>query len=159
MANAKFSYIDIDSNLNNIATAAREKTATIFTDLGFEILDFRIEGTQFDKETLDRIGKISDVQAEVKAAQIAGLQYTEMQQIKAMRDAANNEGGAAGILMGMNAGMQTGNIMNQVAPNQQTTEQTESPMVKLKNLKELFEMELINEDEYALKKKAILDLM
>jgi membrane protease subunit (stomatin/prohibitin family) len=159
LANAKFSYVDIDSNLNNIAAAAKEKTASIFTDLGFEILDFRIEGSQFDKETLDRIAKISDVQAEVLAAKIAGVEYTEMQQIKAMRDAANNQSGGAGLLMGVGAGTGAANLMTQGANQQQAQQQTETPMDKLKKLKELFEMELISETEYTEMKKTILDSM
>ncbi len=161
LANAKFSYVDIDSNLNNIATEVRAKTEPVFNELGFKVLDYRIEGTQFDKETLDRIAKISDIQAEVLAAKIAGINYTEHQQLQAMRDAANNQGGSAGILMGMNAGMQTGNFMNQNTQNQQQSlaPQTESPMDKLKKLKELFEMELITEEEFSTKKKEILDSM
>lgn len=151
LANAKFSYVDIDSNLNNIAIEIRSKTEIIFNDLGFQVLDYRIEGTQFDKETLERIAKISDVQAEVLAAKIAGINYTEHQQLQAMRDAANNQNGGAGLLMGV----QAGTMMNQ----QQNSAHTESPMDKLKKLKELFEMELITEEEFAAKKKAILDAM
>lgn len=159
LANAKFSYVDIDSNLNAIASEIREKTEEVFSNLGFKILDYRIEGTQFDQETLDRIAKISDMQAEVKAAQIAGINYTEHQQLQAMRDAANNEGGGAGILMGMNAGVNAGNMMTQNANQQQSAPQTESPVEKLKKLKEMFEMELITEQEYADKKQKILDTM
>ncbi|SHJ94693.1 Membrane protease subunit, stomatin/prohibitin family, contains C-terminal Zn-ribbon domain [Maribacter aquivivus] len=157
LANAKFSYVDVDSNLNTIAVEAKEKTASVFTDLGFEVLDFRIEGSQFDKDTLARIAKISDVQAEVLAAKIAGVEYTEMQRIAAMRDAANNESGAAGMLMGLNAGAQGNSTMNQGSLEQQPA--TDSPMIKLKKLKELFEMELISDSEYTDKKKAILDSM
>ncbi len=162
LANAKFSYVDIDSNLNNIAVEIRSKTENIFTDLGFKILDYRIEGTQFDKETLDRIAKISDVQAEVLAAKIAGINYTEHQQLQAMRDAANNESGGAGILMGMNAGVGAGAMMNQGTQHQQQNQQqtqVASPMDKLKKLKELFDLELINDEEFSLKKKEILDTM
>ncbi|WP_324028223.1 SPFH domain-containing protein [Maribacter sp. BPC-D8] len=157
LANAKFSYVDVDSNLNTIAVEAKEKTASVFTDLGFEVLDFRIEGSQFDKDTLARIAKISDVQADVLAAKIAGVEYTEMQRIAAMRDAANNESGSAGILMGLNAGTLVNSTMNQAPQEQQPA--TDSPMTKLKKLKELFEMELISESEYSDKKKAILDSM
>ena len=157
LANAKFSYVDVDSNLNTIAVEAKEKTASVFTDLGFEVLDFRIEGSQFDKDTLARIAKISDVQADVLAAKIAGVEYTEMQRIAAMRDAANNESGTAGMLMGFNAGAQGNSTMNQGSLEQQPA--TDSPMIKLKKLKELFEMELISENEYTDKKKAILDSM
>jgi membrane protease subunit (stomatin/prohibitin family) len=156
LANAKFSYVDIDSNLNNIATEVRTKTEKIFNNLGFKVLDYRIEGTQFDKETLDRIAKISDVQAEVLAAKIAGINYTEHQQLQAMRDAANNQSGAAGVLMGINAGTNSGALINQGTQSQEK-QQDNSPLEKLKKLKEMYDMELINEAEYSEKKKAILD--
>ncbi|SEC35201.1 Membrane protease subunit, stomatin/prohibitin family, contains C-terminal Zn-ribbon domain [Tenacibaculum sp. MAR_2009_124] len=156
LANAKFSYVDIDSNLNTIAKETRDKTSLIFDNLGFEVLDFRIEGTRFDQDTLDRIAKISDVQAEVKAAEIAGINYTEHQQLQAMRDAANNQAGGSGLIMATNAGLMANEIMNQTKEN---SNQLTSPVEKLKELKELFEMELINEQEYAEKKKAILDSM
>jgi len=92
------------------------------------------------------------------AAKIAGINYTEHQQLQAMRDAANNVAGGAGIIMGMNAGNGAANLMNQ--GQQQTPPSTvESPMEKLKKLKELFEMELINEEEFSAKKKEILDSM
>lgn len=156
LANSKFSYVDIDSNLNNIANETKNRTKDIFENLGFEILDFRIEGSMFDKETLDRIGKISDVQAEVKAAQIAGINYTEHQQLQAMRDAANNQGGA-GVLVGMNVAANAGNLMNQGSQDVTSNQKVESPMDKLKSLKQMFEMELISENEYAEKRKAILD--
>ncbi len=152
LANAKFSYVEIDSNLNHIAESALEKTRSIFSELGFEILDFRIEGTQFDKETLDRIAKISDVQAEVKAAQLAGINYTEHQQLQAMRDAANNTGGA-GMVIGlhnMNTPSHSNNTQSSAAPQ-------DTPLEKLKKLKEMFEMDLISSEEYAEKKKTILD--
>ena len=162
LANAKFSYVDIDSNLNNIANDTKENTKPIFNNLGFEILDFRIEGTRFDQDTLDRIAKISDMQADVLAAKIAGVEYTQLQQIQAMRDAANNQSGAAGVGMAMGAGMQMGNVMaqgvNQPVQNQ-PQQQTESPMDKLKKLKEMFEMELISEAEYSEKKKEVLASM
>jgi len=150
LANAKFSYVDIDSHLNSIANEAKNKTKTIFDQLGFEILDFRIEGTQFSKDTMERINKISDVQADVLAAKIAGVNYTQMQQLQAMKDAANNTGGTAGILMGINTGMHTSNLMNQ---------KTLSPLEKLKQLKELFDLELITKEEYTEKKNELLKLL
>ncbi len=159
LANAKFSYIDIDSNLNSIAKEVQTKTESVFNNLGFEVLDFRIEGTQFDKETLDRIAKISDVQTQVLSAKIAGIDYTEHQKLQAMRDAANNHAGGAGIIMGMDTGFGASNLMNDDINQQTNSQQGESPMEKLKKLKELFEMELITEKEYTEKKKRILDSM
>ena len=159
LANAKFSYVDIDSNLNTIAQVVKEKTLDVFTNLGFELLDFRIEGTQFSKDTLDRIAKISDVQADVLAAKIAGVQYTQMQQLQAMKDAANNTGGAAGAGMGLGAGIQMGQMMSQGLNEQNNNSKPteENPLDKLKKLKEMFELDLISENEYTEKKKEILN--
>lgn len=156
LANAKFSYAEIDSNVNEIALNATEKTADIFIQLGFRLTDYRIEGTSFTDATNAQITKITTVQADVQAARMAGLDYTQMEQLKAMRDAAKNEGGAAGIGMGLGAGMQAGQNMSQ-GFTQPPVNAEKSVMEKLKELKSLFEMELISEDEYKLKKEKILN--
>ncbi len=150
LANAKFSYVEIDSRLNEIAQNTQEKTNIIFTDLGFEVLDFRIEGTQFDQETLDRIGEVSDIQAEVKSAQIAGVDFAELQKLKAMRDAAKNEG-TAGTTMGLFTGAELSRTTNETPK-----EDIKSKLVKLK---ELFDLELISEEEFNEKKKELLAKM
>jgi membrane protease subunit (stomatin/prohibitin family) len=152
LANAKFSYADIDSNMERIARDAHEKTGSVFTDLGFKLLDFRIEGTSFDEETNKRIDEISDVQADVKASQIAGVDFAELQKLKAMRDAAKNEG-AAGAGMGMITGVNLGQSTD--APKRR--EDKPNIREKLKELKELFEDELISEDEYKTKKQDLID--
>ncbi len=156
LANAKFSYAEIDSNIELIAKEAQSKSIQIFEDLGFKLLDFRIEGTSFDQETNQRIGEISNVQADVKAANIAGVDFAELQRLKAMRDAAKNEG-AAGATMGMFAGMNMGSTMGQ---QQGQTGPTKTDVrSKLKELKELFEDDLISEEEFQTKKRQLLDQM
>ncbi len=157
LANAKFSYADIDSNIETIAADARERTEEIFQNLGFELLDFRIEGTSFDEETDKRIGEISDVQAEAKAASFAGVDFAELQRLKAMRDAAKNEGNA-GAAMGMFTGMGMGAMVQQPAETA-----VEAPPVdirsKLQDLKALFEDDLISQDEYDAKKQELISQM
>ena len=77
-----------------------------------------------------------------------------------MREAARNEGGGAGIGMGMGVGIGLGQTMAQsmtesMAAQPITT--TDSPMEKLSQLKKLHEANLITAEEYAAKKKIILD--
>lgn len=148
LANAKFSYVEIDGRLNEIAGNTKEKTNEVFVDLGFEVLDFRIEGTQFDQETLDRIGEVSDIQAEVKSAQIAGVGFAELQKIKALRDAAKNEG-AAGAAMGLMTGLDLGKTTTAEPPK-------EDVKSKLLKLKELLDLELITQEEFDAKRQDIL---
>ncbi len=83
-----------------------------------------------------------------------------------MREAARNEGGGAGIGMGLGAGMGMGQTMAQSMGNNfssgttaQAVTEEDDPMEKLIQLKKLFDAQLINEAEYAGKKKDILDRM
>jgi len=162
LAESKFSYAEIDANREEIARGISIKLSMAFRKLGFDVTDFRIEGTDFDKETLKRINRIADLTAEAQAAKAVGLDYAKIQQLEAMREAARNEGGGAGIGMGMGAGIGLGQNMAQ-SMNEQNTPQAQpkadDPMAKLAQLKKMFEAELITEQEYSAKKQDILSQM
>lgn len=155
LANAKFSYIDIDAHRNWIAEQIKEKTREIFTNLGFELLDFRVEGTTFDADTFERISRIADATSHNLAAKEVGLSYAELQQLNALRDAAQNEGGLAGAGLQMGAGLQLGQQFAQ--QNQPAkTAQPENATDKLRQLKALFDEGLITEEEFSQKKQEVL---
>ena len=125
-----------------------------FNKLGFNLIDFRIEGTEFDEDTLVRINKIADVSADVHAATTAGVSYRELQQLKALGDAAKNESGAAGMFIGMGAGNVLASTMNE--PFTQSTENSKDLGTRLRELKSFHKEGLISDEEYSLKKSAIL---
>lgn len=162
IAENKYSYADIDANREEISSGLFNKLSSVFYKLGFDITDFRIEGTDFDEDTLRRINRISDLIAESHAAKAVGLDYAKIQQLEAMREAARNEGGGAGL--GMGAGIGLGQSMAQ-SINQPTAEKTpiaqstDDLMAKLSQLKKMYVAELITEQEYAAKKQSILDKM
>ena len=166
LAEARYSYADIDAHREEIATNIARKLAPEFGKLGFEITDFRIEGTNFDEDTMARINRIANVTAETTAASAAGLNYIQIQQLEAMREAARNEGGAAGIGMGVGAGMGFGQMMSGAMATASTPQgsgaqklQEGDPVQALRKLKEMLEAELITEEEYTFKKKEILSRM
>ena len=155
LSTSRFTYTEIDANREQIASGIQESLSGVFRELGLEMTDFRIEGTDFDDETLKRINRIADLTAEAAAAQAVGLDYARVQQLEAMREAARNEGGGAGMGMGLGAGIGFGqNIAQSMSVN---ANNTDGPMGKLAQLKEMFEAELISAEEYTAKKKAILD--
>jgi len=159
LAECKYSYSDIDSHREEVARDIHAKLEGDFKKLGIEITDFRIEGTNFDDETLKRINRIADMTAEAHAAAAVGMNYAQVQQIEAMRDAAKNEGGGAGLGMGMGAGLGFGQMMAGAMHDQQTAPEStpeDEMAVKLRKLQQLFENGLINEQEYSEKKKEIL---
>jgi len=162
LAESQYSYAEIDSNREEIAQGISIKLSMAFRKLGFDITDFRIEGTDFDENTLKRINRIADLTAEAQAAKAVGLDYAKVQQLEALREAARNEGGGAGIGMGMGAGIGLGQSMAQTMtePNTPSAQATPNDAIaKLKQLKNMFEAELITEQEYKDKKQEILDQM
>ncbi|NOU22614.1 MAG: SPFH domain-containing protein [Methyloglobulus sp.] len=162
LAENKYSYTDIDASRNEISAGVTAKLNADFGKLGFEMTDFRIEGTNFDDETLTRINRIADVTAEAQAAQAAGVDYAKLQQLEAMREAARNEGGAAGAGVGLGAGIGLGQAMAQGMqnlPSEPTVHPVNDTAGKLAQLKELNSQGLITDQEYADKRQALLDTL
>jgi len=154
LAEKKLSYAEVDASRNEIAEDLTEILQADFNKLGFNLIDFRIEGTDFDEDTIGRINKIADVHADVHAASTAGVSYRELQQLNALGDAANNEAGAAGVFMGMGAGNALSQTMNETFTN---SEQSSKDLgARLRELKSFHEEGLINDEEYSLKKSSIL---
>ena len=155
LATAKFSYAQVDSQREEISTVLAEKLESDFLKLGFSLTDFRIEGTDFDDATQERISTIADITAQKFGADAAGVSFSELQRLEAMKDAANNQVGAAGLMMGMGV---AGGLAGSMMGTQSTEVATSSKNMKerLLELKELFDAELITQEEYTQKKKAIL---
>jgi len=158
LAECSYSYAEIDANRDEISRSIAIKLAIAFRKLGFEISDFRIEGTDFDEDSQRRINRIADMTAEAQAAKAVGLDYASVQQLDAMRDAARNESGAAGAGMGLGAGVALGQNMAQgmTMSRQESNSGGEDITAKLVQLKKLFEAELISEAEYSAKKQELL---
>jgi membrane protease subunit (stomatin/prohibitin family) len=172
LAEQSFTYSDIDSKRNEISEGLAERLAREFNTLGFGLDDFRIEGTSFDEDTMRRINRISDMNAEAQAAAAAGLSYAQLQQLDAMKAAAANPGGGAGMGMGMGAGMAFGNMMAQGMAQQGFAQApyggqqaapaapaAPDPMETLGKLKKLLDNGLISQEEYDAKKKEVLASM
>jgi len=153
LAESKYSYAEIDANREEISAGLNEKLKSEFDKFGFEITDFRIEGTNFDEETLKRINRIADVSAEAQAAAVAGVNFAQLQQLEAMREAAKNPGGA-GMGMGMGIGVGFGQMASGAVGSQQQT--PDDLTAKLRKLKLLLDEGLITQQEFDDKKREIL---
>ncbi len=153
-AEAGYTYTQIDPNREEIATALSAKLKQEFTQLGFLLEDFRIQGTSFDDDTMRRINRIADVSAEARAASAAGVSYAQLQQLEALREAAKNQGsGGAGMAMAVGMGM-AGAIVPPAAA--QPAAAPDDVTAKLMKLKSLLDQQLITQAEYDTKKKEIL---
>ncbi|MDB5050566.1 MAG: hypothetical protein JWO30_3637 [Fibrobacteres bacterium] len=153
LAEKKLAYIEIDSRRHEIASGALQRLGADFAKLGFAVTDFRIEGTDFDEGTKQRIGQISDKLADRHAADKLGISYGELQKLMAMRDAARNEGGAAGVLLGAGTGAGLGRML---ASDAAAPDASEGSLSRLRKLKSLLDEKLISESEFDAKKREIL---
>ena len=162
LAEKRLSYVEIDATRNEIANDMIARLTADFNRFGFRLTDFRIEGLDYDDESKARINRVGDVAADIFAAKSAGLSYEELQKLDALKDAAQNEGGAAGIGVGVGAGMGIGQMMsNSMTPqagqqSSSTSSAGDDITAKLVKLKKLFEQELITEQEYSTKRQELL---
>ena len=147
-ATAGIGYNEIDKNRLELSVQVQASAEDDFAPLGLELSDFRIENTDFDEDTQSRIRTIADTQAQSIAAQKAGVSYADMQKLGALRDAAKNEGGAAGVFMGMGAGQSLSGVMS--SPS------VETPETRLLKIKSLLDQGLITEEEFTKKKAEVI---
>jgi membrane protease subunit (stomatin/prohibitin family) len=153
-AQSHFTYTEIDSHRNELAVTLTTALNQDVDKLGFKLVDFRLEGTSFDEDTMKRINRIADMSAESQAANTAGVSYAQLQQLQALRDAAKNPGGA-GMVMGMGVGMGMGQQIGGLA-GAVVGGQSDEPVARLKKLSDLLAQGLISQDEFDSKKKEII---
>ena len=153
IAQQKLSYIDIDSHLLDISLQLQEVLRLEFSQLGLHIVDFKVLGSNFDEATQKEIEKLSSVIGDMNIAKTVGLSYVELEKLRAMRDAAKNEGLAgAGIQMGV--GMELGkNILNQT---DKMLENNPDILEKLKTLHILLKEKIISPADFEAKKQELL---
>ncbi len=152
LATAGLSYQHIDAQLAQLATLIEAQLAPELERLGFALTDFKLNGTLFDEGTQKRIDQVSDISAGAMAAGKGGLTYVELEKLKALRDAARNEGGLAGAGLQLGAGLELGKTFNE-AKEAQLDAAPADPVVKLQQLKILLDEGVITQEEFDAKKK------
>lgn len=158
IAQKKLGYNEIDSQLGLLSNDIKTAVEQDFNDLGLDITDFKILGTQFDANTQRRIGEIADLNTQNQAAQQAGLSYVELEKLRALRDAAKNEGGIAGVGAQLGVGMELGKQFDLQKEEIKDHIQQEGDFVeKLQKLQLLLRENIITQEEFDTLKKQILN--
>ncbi|WP_295771642.1 SPFH domain-containing protein [uncultured Mucilaginibacter sp.] len=156
LAQSGASYQQIDAQLPVLSASIKAQLNAELDKLGFELTDFKLNGTIFDDATKERISKVANITAEAMAAGEGGLTYVEMQKLKALRDAARNEGGLAGAGLQLGVGMDLGKTFN-TAKDEHLNAQSTDAVSKLKQLKLLLDEGIITQEEFDNKKKEWMD--
>lgn len=155
LANSAVGYPEIDAQLGVLAGKIKESLNAECSNLGLELTDFKVNGTMFDAGTKERIGKIADITADKLAANEGDLNYVELEKLRALRDAARNEGGLAGAGLQFGVGMEIGKTFND-AKDDQLNAPAKDVVTKLQQIKLLLDEGIITQEEFDEKKKELI---
>jgi len=120
----KIAALDLASQYDEISNTMHTKLAQDFTRLGLELLSFTLENISLP----DEVQKAMDERASMGA--VGNLNnYSQYQAANALREAANNQGGQSGNLMGMMLGTQmAGGLSNTLIQPQNASAQMPPPI-------------------------------
>lgn len=141
--------LDLVAEYRNLSSAIQEKLNAQVSAIGVQFSDVLIENIALPEE----VEKLIDEQSGIGMASRDMNTFMQYQTARAMRDAAKQKGGLAGL----GAGMALGNTM---AKNiQETTispKEEKSKAEQLRELKALLDEGILTQEEFDAEKKAIL---
>ncbi len=143
------SVLDLACEYRKISVAIQTKFNEQINIIGIEFSDVIIENISLP----DEVEKLIDEQSGIGMAKRDMDSFVHYQTARAMRDAAKQEGGLAGL----GAGMALGNTMAQnIQDVSNETKQTKSKTEKLRELKGLLDDQILTQEEFDIEKKTIL---
>ena len=128
----------------NVTKTVNEKAKS----LGITITKVVVESINLPEE----VEKLIDEQSGIGMAKQDMQSYMQFQTARAMRDAAKQEGGLAGLGAGVALGNQMVGAINDV----ESTEKKEDPVEQLKKYKELLDAGILDEEEFESLKERLL---
>lgn len=156
-AKSAYSYNEIDTHLQEMSEQVKASINDTIGNLGLFLTDFQIESSSFDEKTQAHINKIASMTSEALAAAEVGLDYVQLEKLRALRDAARNEGGLAGAGLQVGAGLELSkSLMQQKDDILNESMSNDDPVLQLKKLKALLDEQVITQDEFDSKKREIL---
>ena len=145
----QMAVLDLATEYRKLASELLVKANEKANKLGIEFSDCLIESLSLP----DEVEKMIDEQSGIGMAKKDMGTFMQYQTARAMRDAAKQKGGLAGL----GAGMAVGNAMmkNMDSANQDTSS-GKSKAEQLRELKELFDEGILTQEEFDSEKKKIL---
>jgi membrane protease subunit (stomatin/prohibitin family) len=106
LGESKIAALDLASNYDELSKFSRDKLQDEFKSLGLEITKFVVENISLPAE----VEAAMDKRTSMGVLGDMG-KYTQFEAAQAMRDAAQNPSGGAGLGAGLGAGFAVGNVM------------------------------------------------
>src|SRR5688572_26613786 len=106
LGESKIAALDLASNYDELSRFSKQKLEDEFKSLGFELTKFVVENISLPQE----VEAAMDKRTSMGVLGDMG-KYTQFEAAQAMRDAAQNPSGGAGLGAGLGAGFAVGNVM------------------------------------------------
>lgn len=158
--------IGLDAHLGEISEKISPLIDTVLVTYGLKCVAFSLAAIDIDTEKYDkideyqieRIGKQKEALGDVEVMNILGDNWEKQQQINIQKELAKNPGagGIASVGAGIGMGMAAREVFNSVPSNGQAQNTTSNKAERLKELKELLELECITQEDYDKRKQEIL---
>jgi len=159
--------LEINAELNELSEEANNNIKDEFSKYGLEVVNFNIENINIPQDDLDKIQEVLQKTFEAKELSKVelGASYSAIKSFEILKDAATNESDSGvGAMMsagiGLGAGLPLGQQMgrNMTVDSPVNTGNSSNDIAsKLKDLKNLFEEGLIDEEQYKEKQSELLD--
>ena len=156
-AKSSYSYNEIDAYMQEMSNQLKLNINNTIAELGLALTNFQVESSSFDDKTQAHLEKIASMTSEALAAAEVGLDYVQLEKLRALRDAARNEGGLAGAGLQVGAGFELSkSLMQQKEDLLNESLENDDPVLQLRKLKALLDEQIITQEEFDTKKKEIL---
>lgn len=161
----KTSIFEINVKLNELSQFSADAIAPEFSRFGIELINFNVERVSIPDNELAKFQEVFGRRMEIEQISKAdiGPAYTTMRTFDTLDKAAENPSGSAGALLssgiglgvGIGAGTSLGKQLGdslKIAPGQ-----GQDPITRLQILKRMLDEHLITEEEFDIKRKAIMN--
>jgi len=152
------SVFDMPASFDDLSTIIKSKLHAEFSALGLSLHDFYLNSISVPEDVQEMIDQRSGMAA------IGNMdEFMKYKVAMSLQDAAQNESGGMGAMVGAGAGLGMGfampGMIQQSMVGAMGGGSGESAMDKLKKLKELLDMEAITKEEFEVKKKELMNKM
>ena len=152
------SVFDMPASFDDLSTIIKSKLHAEFSALGLSLHDFYLNSISVPEDVQEMIDQRSGMAA------IGNMdEFMKYKVAMSLQDAAQNESGGMGAMVGAGAGLGMGfampGMIQQSMVGAMGGGSGESAIDKLKKLKELLDMEAITKEEFEVKKKELMNKM
>lgn len=154
IAQMQTSVLDLAANCRSLSSQMTKVANEKAQKLGIEISETVVESIGLPEE----VEKLIDEQSGIGMASNNMQNFMQYQTARAMRDAAKQEGGLAGLGAGVALGNQMANTIGGVTQNTEQEATPADPVAELKKYKELLDADIISKEEFDSLKKKLLGL-